>query len=118
MSRPFPRRTAILGAAAAVATVSACGAAQAAASPNGATTPTAAPTPAEVERARRQLDERAAQAPSSVTSWGVDPAVGLVVVRVTGGRTAAVERFLSGIDPRTLRVVTDSDPVRPLPGTS
>lgn len=121
MSRPLSRRTAIVAAALGVATaaaVSACGSAQAGASTEPRPAAAPAPTPAEVERARRQLDDRAADVPASVTSWGVDPAIGLVVVRVTGKRTAEVDRFLSGIDPRTLRVVTDADPVRPLPGNS
>jgi hypothetical protein len=136
MVRPISRRAAIVAAvlgatAVTAAAVSACGAAQAGASPNDAAQAGAGPngaapgagpgdvrpTPAEVERAQQQLDERASRVPSSVTSWGIDPAIGLVVVRVTGGRTPEVERFLDGIDPRTLRVVTGSDPVRPLPGT-
>lgn len=134
MSRPISRRVAMVAAvlgttAAAAATVSACGAAQADASPSNANPNSApaagsasanssAPTPAEVRRAKQQLDDRADRAPSSVTAWGIDPAIGLVVVQVTGGRTAEVERFLAGIDPRTLRVVTGSAPVRKLPAAS
>jgi hypothetical protein len=126
MARPFSRRAMVAAAVvgATVAAISACVVPESSASTGGGSTrppspadSTRPPSPAEVEQAHRQLDERAASAPSSVVSWGVDPALGLVVVRVTGRRTAEVDRFLSGIDPRTLRVVTDAEPVRPLPKT-
>jgi hypothetical protein len=55
--------------------------------------------------------------PDSVVSWGIDPGVGLVVVGVRGARDGAVDRFLTGLDPRTYRVETGTPSARTLPGT-
>lgn len=74
------------------------------------------PTPAEVEATQRALDARSAAVPDSVVSWGVDPAVGLVVVGVRGARDDAVDRFLAGLDPRTYRVESGAAPARPFAG--
>lgn len=76
------------------------------------------PTPAEVEATQRTLDARAGAVPDSVVSWGIDPAVGLVVVGVRGARDGAVDRFLAGVDPRTYRVESGTAPARTLPGAT
>lgn len=76
------------------------------------------PTPAEVEATQRALDARSAEVPDSVVSWGVDPALGLVVVGVSGARDGTVDRFLAGLDPRTYRVEGDTPPARTLPGAA
>lgn len=116
-----PRTRLVVLAAAAVvvaAAVAACGSSAAAPGPPraGPADP-ARPTAAEVDATKRALDDRASTAPTTVVTWGVDPAAGVVVVGVSGARTADVDRFVAGLDPRTLRVDTGSAPVRPLPVT-
>lgn len=120
---PFARRTLLLAAAAAAVGVACAAPAAGAFEPPSRADRTTdeespGPTPAEVEATQRALDARAPEAPSSVVSWGVDPAVGLVVVAVSGERTPEVDRFLAGVDPRTYRLDTAAEPARPLPGSS
>ncbi len=73
------------------------------------------PSTEDVERTRSTLDARAATAPDTVVSWGVEN--GVVVVRVAGERTPEVDRFVAGLDPATLRIETGAPPVRLFPGS-
>lgn len=124
---PMPRvaRRSLLLAAAAVAVGVACTAPGPGGDPGPrspdpgapeAAVPPPPPTAAEVEATREELDRRAARVPPTVVAWGVDPAAGRVVVSVSGARTPEVDRFLEGLDPRTLRVDTGAAAPRPLPG--
>lgn len=68
-------------------------------------------------RAMATLDSRARSAPDEVAGWAIDPAAEVVAVQVVGPRTAAVDRFLAGLDPQVLRIEHVDQPPRLLPGT-
>jgi streptogrisin C len=70
----------------------------------------------QLDAVQSQLDQRAAQAPKTVTGWYVDVVSNDVVMTVAKGAAADARSYLaaSGADPAAVRVVESAEQPRPL----